>query len=66
MNKNLGTIDKVVRLLIAVAGIGVIAAGLVEGTLTIVVGVVVGIMVLTSLVSWCPLYMLVGLSSRKK
>lgn len=66
MTKNLGTVDRVIRLVIAAACAGLIFAGLVQGVLAIVVAVVGVVMLLTMVVSWCPLYGLVGLSTRGK
>lgn len=56
MKKNMGKTDKIIRLLIAVALLIIYAYGIVEGTWGIVILVLAGILVLTSLVSFCPLY----------
>lgn len=56
MKKNMGAADRIVRLLIA-AVIGYLYfAGIVTGTIGIVLLVLAGVFVLTSLVSFCPLY----------
>jgi len=65
MKKNMGTADRAVRTLIAL-GIGVLYfTGRIGGTLAIVLGVIAVIFLLTSFVSWCPLYTPLGISSRK-
>ncbi len=56
MKKNMGRVDKIVRLIIAAALLILYATGVVEGTLGIILVSLAGIFVLTSLVSFCPLY----------
>jgi len=66
MTKNMGTADRVIRSLIAV-GIGVLYfTGRISGTLALVLGALAIIFLLTSFVSWCPIYSPLGISSRKK
>ncbi len=63
MKKNMGTTDRVIRLIIA-ALIGVLYyTGTISGTLGIVLLVLAGVFVLTSFVSFCPLYLPFGLST---
>ncbi|RMG75688.1 MAG: DUF2892 domain-containing protein [Bacteroidetes bacterium] len=63
MKKNMGTIDRIVRVLIAVV-VGVLFfTEVITGTLAIVLGVLAIIFVATSLVSFCPLYLPFGLST---
>lgn len=65
MKKNMGTVDRVVRTLIAV-GIGVLYfTGRIGGTLALVLGAFAVVFLLTSFVAWCPLYTPLGISSRK-
>lgn len=63
MKKNMGNTDRIIRLVIA----GVLALlwfqNIITGTLGIVALVVAGVFVLTSLVSFCPLYTLFGMNS---
>lgn len=66
MKKNMGTIDKVVRIIVAVAVAALIATGTLSGTLAIVAGALATIFVLTSLISFCPLYAPFKLSTCKK
>jgi hypothetical protein len=66
MKKNMGTIDKVIRVLIAVI-IGVLYfAGIISGTLAIILLILAGIFILTSIVSFCPLYLPFGINTDKK
>lgn len=66
MKKNMGIIDKVVRILIALVLIGLYFANVISGILAIVLLVLSGIFILTSLISICPLYLPFGLNSAKK
>jgi len=66
MKDNVGSTDRVVRLLVALTVAGLLLAGAVEGTLGVFLGILASILVLTSLVSFCPLYALFGISTRRK
>ena len=66
MKKNIGTIDKVVRILIAVAVAVLYFTHIISGTLGIVLLILAGVLVLTSLVGICPIYLPFGLSTMKK
>ncbi len=66
MNKNMGTIDKVIRILVAVIVVVLYFTHIISGTLGIILLIVSGIFVLTSLLSFCPLYLPFGLNTRKK
>lgn len=62
----MGNMDKVIRVLIALV-IGVLVfAEVLTGTLAIVLLVLAGIFVLTSVVGTCPLYLPFGASTCKK
>ncbi len=66
MKANVGRADKVLRILAALL-IGVlIFADVLTGTLAIVLGVAAVALVLTSLFSFCGLYVLFGLNTCKK
>lgn len=66
MTKNMGTADRAIRTLVAIA-IGVLYfTGRIGGTLAIVLGLFAIVFVLTSFVAWCPLYTPLGFSSRKE
>ena len=63
MKKNMGTIDRVVRIVIALVFSALYFTGTVTGTLGIVLLVLGGVFVATSLISFCPLYTIFGLST---
>ena len=66
MKKNMGTIDRVIRILIAALVIVLYFTNIISGTLGIILLIVAGVFILTSLVSVCPLYMPLGISTRSK
>jgi hypothetical protein len=66
MKKNVGTIDKVIRILIAVVVVTLYFTNVISGTLGIILLAVSAILVVTSLVSICPIYLALGLNSGKK
>lgn len=62
----MGTIDRVARVLVAVA-IGIAYfTHIISGTLAIVLFVFASIFIATSIISFCPLYFPFGISTRKK
>ena len=66
MKKNMGSTDQIIRLVIAVIAAFLYFNGTVTGILGIVALVVAAIFTLTSLVRFCPIYALVGLSTCPK
>ena len=66
MKTNMGIIDRVIRIVIALVFIGLYFANVVSGTLAIVLLVLAGVFTLTALVAFCPLYWPFGISSAKK
>lgn len=65
MKKNMGSSDKVIRFILAAIFVGLYFTGTVTGTWGIVLLVLAGVFVLTSLISFCPLYAPFGLSTCK-
>ncbi|HEX3008288.1 MAG TPA: DUF2892 domain-containing protein [Bacteroidales bacterium] len=66
MKKNMGTIDKAIRILIAVALTVLFFTHVISGTLGIILMIFAAIFVLTSFISFCPLYLPFGISTNKK
>jgi len=65
MKKNMGSIDRVLRLIVA-ALIGILYfTQTVSGTLGIILLIVAGVFVLTSVVSVCPLYAIMKIKTFK-
>jgi hypothetical protein len=66
MKKNLGIIDKVIRILFAVVVAVLYFTGVTSGTIGIVLLIVGGVLLLTSIVGTCPIYLALGLSTKNK
>ncbi|PKN87597.1 MAG: DUF2892 domain-containing protein [Chloroflexi bacterium HGW-Chloroflexi-8] len=65
MKKNMGNLDRIIRAIVAVV-IGILYfSGVVSGTLGIVLLVIAGILLATSVVAFCPLYFPFKFSTRK-
>lgn len=66
MKKNMGSVDRVVRVVAALVVLALFLAGQITGPAAIILGVVAVVFVLTSAVATCPLYLPFGLSTRGK
>jgi uncharacterized integral membrane protein len=66
MKKNMGTIDRIVRILIAVIIAILYFTNQISGTVALLLGVFAVVFVVTSFMSFCPLYLPFGISTRKK
>ncbi|HEU5292444.1 MAG TPA: DUF2892 domain-containing protein [Cyclobacteriaceae bacterium] len=66
MKRNMGSIDKVLRILAAIIIVILYFGKLISGGLAIFLLVIAGIFILTSFVGFCPLYLPFGISTRKK
>jgi len=66
MKKNMGTIDKAIRIVIAIVIAVLFYTEVVTGVLGIVLLVLAAVFVLTSLISFCPLYLPFGINTGKK
>lgn len=66
MRKNMGTLDRIIRMIIAII-IGILYfTHHISGTAAIVLGIIAIAFILTSFVGACPVYMPFGLSTRKE
>jgi hypothetical protein len=65
LNKNMGTADRIIRLILAALFLVLYFGGFVSGVLGIVLVILAVVFVLTSIVSFCPLYTLFKISTRK-
>lgn len=66
MKKNMGTADKIIRLIIATLVAVLFFTNVISGTLGIVLLVLAAVFVLTSLISVCPLYSVFGIATCPK
>lgn len=65
MKKNMGGLDRGLRILAAVAIALLYFTGVLSGTLAIILLVLAGVFILTGFISFCPLYYPFRISTRK-
>ncbi|MBK9177206.1 MAG: DUF2892 domain-containing protein [Flavobacteriales bacterium] len=66
MKANMGSADRIIRLIIAVVIAVLYFTGRIEGTLGIVLLIVAAVLALTSFIGFCPLYAPLGISTCSK
>lgn len=65
MKKNMGTVDKAIRIIIAIVIAFLYYKDIIHGTLGIVLMVLAIVFLLTSLIGFCPLYKPLGMNTNK-
>ena len=65
MKKNMGSADKIIRLIFAAIIAVLYFTNLINGTLALVLMILAAVFVLTSFISFCPLYYPFGISTCK-
>jgi hypothetical protein len=65
MKKNMGTLDKGIRLAIAVIIIILNLTNVISGTLSAILVIIAILLVVTSFLSFCPIYTLFGWNSNR-
>ena len=66
MTKNMGTVDRAIRLVVVAVVVLLYLMGRISGTLAIVLGIVALAFFVTSLIGWCPSYLPFGITTRGK
>ncbi|HRD57336.1 MAG TPA: DUF2892 domain-containing protein [Ferruginibacter sp.] len=66
MKKNMGTTNKVIRLLLAIAVAVLYFSNIISGTVAIVLGILAIVFLLTAFIGFCPLYLPFGINTIKK
>jgi len=66
MKPNMGSTDRILRIIIAAVIAILYFTGTIEGTLGLVLLILAGVFVLTSLISFCPLYAPFGIRTCKR
>lgn len=61
--KNMGSLDRILRTVVAVVLIYLAATGVIQGGLAIGAYIVAAVFLVTSLVSFCPAYRLIGVDT---
>jgi fatty acid desaturase len=65
LKKNMGSSDRILRIAAAVLIAVLYFAGVLSGTIAVLLGIIASIFVLTSFFGWCPAYLPFGLSTRR-
>jgi len=65
MKANMGSTDRMLRIIVAIVIAILFFTNVISGTLGIILLILAGVFVLTSLISFCPLYPLVGMNTKK-
>ncbi len=66
MKKNMGLTDRIIRIAVAISILVLYFMEVINGTLALILGAFAVIMIATSFVSFCPLYMPFGINTCKK
>ena len=66
MTKNMGTVDRIIRAVFAVAVAVLYFTGVISGTVAIILGILAIVFLLTSIFGFCPLYAPFKFSTNKK
>jgi len=65
MKPNMGTADKIIRLIVVAIIAVLYFTGQITGTAAIILGIIAAAFLVTSLIGWCPSYVPFGISTRK-
>ena len=66
MKKNMGTVDRIIRTVLAIIVVILYLTGTISGEVAIILGLFAAIFIATSIVGYCPLYTLLKISTREK
>ena len=66
MKRNMGLPDRIIRVVLATIAPVLYVADIITGVFAIVLFVITGILLVTSLIKFCPLYIPFGINTKKK
>lgn len=66
MKQNMGSADRIFRILVAIVIAGLFIANVISGTTALILILLGGVFLITGFIGTCPLYMPFGISTRKK
>jgi hypothetical protein len=66
MIQNMGSTDKLIRLVVAIIILGLYFTNIIGGTVAIILGVLALVFSITSFLGFCPLYVPFGFSTKEK
>lgn len=64
LNRNMGIMDRIIRIALALVFVGLIVTGIVSGFFAVILGILAAVFAVTSVISFCPLYLPFKLSTR--
>ena len=65
MKKNMGSVDRIIRLVLVALVAVLYFTNVISGTLALILGILAVVFLITSLISFCPLYVPFKISTRK-
>ena len=66
MINNMGMLDRIIRIILAIVVIVLYSMGQISGLAAIILGVIALIFIVTSLIGYCPMYQLLKISTKGK
>ncbi|ADK83066.1 YgaP family membrane protein [Sediminispirochaeta smaragdinae] len=66
MKQNIGTIDRLIRIALAIIAAILLFTGQINGPLAVIIGVLGVIFLATGIFAFCPLYIPLGISTKGK
>jgi Na+(H+)/acetate symporter ActP len=63
MKNNMGTIDRIIRILLAIFVVILYITGSITGVAAIILGILAFVFIITSLIGFCPLYVPLKIST---
>ncbi len=66
MKTNMGTVDRTARVILAIVVAILYAMKAITGTAAIILGIIAVIFIITSFIGFCPLYVPLKISTKKK
>ncbi|MEE9912692.1 MAG: DUF2892 domain-containing protein [Deltaproteobacteria bacterium] len=66
MKKNMGNVDRAIRIILVIAVIVLYLAGIISGIAAVILGVMALAFMITGLIGFCPLYVPLKISTYKR
>lgn len=66
MKKNMGNLDRIIRIILAVVFAALYFTGITSGTVGMVLLILGGVFLVTSFINFCPLYKIFGINTCPK
>ena len=66
MKQNMGTTDRIIRTVVAIIIAILYFTRVISGTLAIILGIIAALLLVTSILGWCLIYAILGISTKRK